>query len=121
MMGFCAPTALMQRAVARLLHYRPPLDAVADRHEMIRANLTSYGYQVCAANATFFVYARSPVADDFAFAETLAQQGVLILPSTLFYEPGYFRVSVTARRESCQRALSVFEQAMINIHGHSHA
>ena len=110
--GFCTPTTLMQRAVCRLLDYRPPLAVIADRQEAVRGKLKAFGYEVCDAGATFFVYVKAPIADDVKFAERLAAHGVLVLPSALFHEQGYFRVSVTARSESLLAALTVFERAL---------
>jgi aspartate aminotransferase len=57
------------------------------------------------------VYVKSPIADDFAFAELLASHGVLVVPSTLFHEPGYVRLSLTARAQSIEAALPVFAAA----------
>lgn len=113
-MGFCTPTTLMQRAVCRLLDYRPPIDIVAARQRMLRTHLKSYGYEVCDADATFFIYVKSPVSDDFAFAEKMANAGVLVLPSALFHERGFFRISVTARADAVamERALATFEKVL---------
>jgi aspartate aminotransferase len=112
MMGFCTPTNLMQRAICRLLDYQPRLDLIAKRQETIRTELEKYGYEVCRGEATFFVYVKSPIPDDFGFAESLASRGVLVTPSTLFHEQGYFRISATARPESIIRALPVFEKVL---------
>jgi aspartate aminotransferase len=110
--GFCAPTTLMQRAVCRLLDYQPPLDALAARQAAVRDALKGYGYAVCEGDATFFVYAKAPIADDFAFATSLAGRGVLVLPSTIFHEGGHFRVSVTARWASLMAGLPEFERVL---------
>jgi aspartate aminotransferase len=110
--GFCAPTTLMQRAVCRLLDYQPPLDELAARQAVVRHALREYGYAICDADATFFVYVKSPIADDVKFVELLAEHGVLVLPSTLFHEQGYFRISVTPRREALVDALPVFERML---------
>lgn len=120
-MGFCTPTALMQRAICRLLQYQPPLDVIASSQELIRAHLTSCGYEVCAGEATFFIYVKSPIPDDYEFAEHMASFGVLVLPSALFHERGFFRISVTARREGVMAALGLFEQALRNLPQVCHA
>lgn len=109
-MGFGAPTTLMQQAICRLLDYQPPLDMLASRQEAVRRELKAAGYEVCDAPATFFVYVKSPLADDFTFAERLAAHGVLVLPSTLFHESGYFRISVTASWDSLVAGLPVFRR-----------
>lgn len=112
LMGFCTPTELMQRAVCRLLEYRPRLDLLAHRQEAVRAQLTAYGYDVCKADATFFVYAKCPIADDFKFAASLASFGVLVMPSTVFHETGYFRISLTARSTSVAAGLPAFARVL---------
>jgi aspartate aminotransferase len=108
LMGFCTPTSLMQRALFHLLDHRPPLPALARRQRAVRDGLHAAGYEVCDAEATFFVYARAPLDDDFAFVERLAEEGVLALPSSMFHEPGFFRLSLTAREALLPAALDAF-------------
>lgn len=111
-MGFGAPTTLMQRAVCQLLHHRPSLDAIAVRQKIVRSRLKASGYEVCDGDATFFVYAKAPIADDVRFVELLAAEGVLVMPSTLFHEPGYFRISVTSEWKSLLEGLPAFERVL---------
>lgn len=114
-MGFGTPTTLMQRAVCDLLEHRPPLDLIAARQKATRSRLKAFGYEVCDGDATFFVYVKAPIADDFKFAELLAAQGVLVLPSTFFHERGYFRISVTPHSQSPQEGLPVFQRVLFLI------
>ncbi|HSL20190.1 MAG TPA: aminotransferase class I/II-fold pyridoxal phosphate-dependent enzyme [Vicinamibacterales bacterium] len=112
LMGYGSPTSLMQRVVCDLLDYVPPLDALAERQARVRRALVSFGYDVCDGDATFYVYVKSPMPDDFTCAERLAAAGVLVVPSTLFHEPGYIRLSLTARTEAIDAALPAFERVM---------
>jgi aspartate aminotransferase len=111
-MGFCTPTNLMQRAVCDLLDYKCPGEIVAGRQKLVRDYLSEYGYEVCAAQATFFVYVKSPIPDEFAFVELLAAQGVMVLPSSLFHESGYFRISVTARTSDIEEHMPKFQTVL---------
>lgn len=111
-MGFCTPTTLMQRVIPKILNYRPPLDEVRRRQRMVRAALIEAGCVVCEAEATFFVYVKAPLEDDFLFAEKMAAKGVLILPSSLFHERGYFRIAVTAKKELITGALPRLVEAV---------
>ncbi len=111
-MGFCTPTALMQRAIAHLIDYVPPLEVLALRHQLARTTLREYGYRVCDAQATFFVYAQCPIADDYTFVERLAEHSVLVLPSSLFHEPGHFRISLTATTEALRKGLPAFQSVL---------
>jgi aspartate aminotransferase len=121
LMGFGSPASLMQHAVCELVNYRPSTKALAAKHALVRTALRSYGYEICDGGATFYVYVKSPLADDFAFAELLASHGVLVVPSTLFHESGYVRLSLTARSESIAAALPAFAAILSDVSPVCHA
>lgn len=109
--GACTPTALMQRALPALLrleHDLTPLDAWRGR---VRAELEEAGYRVASADGTFFLYAAVPDGRaEWAFVETLAERGVLVLPSAVFHHSGHFRISLTGSSSMLERALTVFRE-----------
>jgi aspartate aminotransferase len=111
-MGFCTPTALMQLAVRRLLTITPDLGPLSARRARVSAALVEAGYDLPDSEATFFLYPRSPDADDFRFAERLARQGVLVLPAALFHDRGHFRIALTASDEMVDRALRVLRDVL---------
>lgn len=110
MMGFCTPTSLMQLAVRRLVAFKQDLEPLVTRRARMVTALGSYGYDVPDSHATFFLYPRSPIADELAFVEALASHDVLVLPARLFHDTGRFRIAVTASDAVIDRALPVFER-----------
>jgi aspartate aminotransferase len=107
-MGFCTPTALMQLAVRALLGRRPDLTAIGARRARAIRCLQAAGYQLVPSQATCFLYPQVPWAiDDFAFAELLAEEGVLVLPAAVFHHRGHFRLALTARDADLDRALEL--------------
>lgn len=108
LMGFGNPTSVMQYAVCDLLDFQPDVERLADLQSSVRHTLASYGYEICDADATFYVYVKSPILDDFQFTERLAAYGVVVMPSTLFHDPGYIRLSLTARADRISAALPAF-------------
>ena len=116
-MGFGHPAAIMQRAVSDLVECRPAITSLARAHDLVRRSLKASGYDVCDGDASFYVYVKSPIADDFAFAGLLASHGVLVVPSTLFHDPGYVRLSLTAGRHAIESALPVFAAALDEVRG----
>ena len=48
--------------------------------------------------------ARSPIDDDVAFGEILAEERVVVLPGTVVELPGWFRISLTASDEMVEAA-----------------
>ena len=57
---------------------------------------------------TFYIMVRSPIDDDVAFSERLAERDVLVLPGTIVELPGWFRLSLTANDEMVEQALPIF-------------
>jgi aspartate aminotransferase len=107
--GIATPTALMQRALPRLLALRHDHSWIAAARERLVQTLRDQGYAVTEPDATLFVYARTPAAeaDDFAFVERLASRGVLVLPAPVFHHAGHFRLSLTGSETMVTRALEV--------------
>jgi len=108
--GFCTPTALMQLALGNLAQLRPALAKLEERRARALDGLTKADYAVTPSQATFFLYPRTPGGDDFAFTERLARRGVLVLPADVFHHQGHFRISLTARDDMLDRALTVLAE-----------
>lgn len=107
-LGFCTPTALMQLAVRALAGRAPDVTAIVRRRARAVARLRAAGYDLVPSEGTFFLYPRVPLGmDDFAFAERLAEDGVLVLPAALFHHRGHVRLSLTARDSDVDAALDV--------------
>jgi aspartate aminotransferase len=92
--GYCAPTTLMQLLASRLAGLVPATDELARMQRLTREQLVAAGYQVVRAEATTFIYVRVPHGDEAAFVARAADQGVLVMPSSIFHEPGYFRIAL---------------------------
>jgi aspartate aminotransferase len=112
--GFATPTALMQRALPRLLEMRHDLGWIGAARARLVGVLTGSGYSVTNPDATLFLYVRTPppYEDDFAFVERLASRGVLALPAPVFHHGGYFRLSLTASGPMLQRAEAVLDEVV---------
>jgi aspartate aminotransferase len=105
--GLCTPTALMQRAVDRLLALRYDHSWLDHWRQRFLDDLDQAGYFVVPPDGTLFLYVRTPDAtDDFSFIEHLASHGVLALPAPVFHHSGYFRLSLTGSEPMLERALS---------------
>jgi aspartate aminotransferase len=110
--GWTFPNALMQYALPELQALAIDVAALQRRRDRLVSALRAMGYELIAPESTFYLLPRSPVADDWAFCERLAQHDVLCLPGQAFDLPGYFRISMTASDEMVDRALGGFEAAL---------
>jgi aspartate aminotransferase len=110
-----APDAVMQYALPDLLHVVVDMDHLQRRRDRLQAALRAAGYQVHTPEATFYLLIRSPIQDEVAFVRRLAQDKVLAMAGDMFEMPGYFRLSLTATDEMVDRAIPVFEKAIIEV------
>jgi aspartate aminotransferase len=109
--GVATPTALMQRALPRLLALRHDQAWLARWRRRLVQQLTDDGYGVVEPDATLFVYVRTPAGrDDFEFIAELASEGVLALPAPVFHHTGYFRLSLTGSEEMLEAALPILKR-----------
>lgn len=106
-MGFCTPTSLMQTALPALLKIRTDWAPIVARRERVFRAFEGSELELFPGEASFFLYCRTPAQDDFAFAEALAAQNVLVLPSSLFHDVGHFRISLTGSDDMLDRALPI--------------
>jgi aspartate aminotransferase len=109
--GFSYPNALLQHAIEDLERLSIDIGALERRRDRLVPALRDLGYDASLPEGTFYVMARSPIDDDVAFAELLAEEGVLVLPGTVVEVPGWFRISLTASDEMVERGLRGFERA----------
>lgn len=107
-MGFCTPTALMQRALGDLLAHVPDWSVLRRRRALALDALRAGGYEVVPSEGTFFLYPRTPAGDDWSHAERLAAEGVLVMPAPVFHHRGHFRIALTCTDAMLDRAAAVF-------------
>jgi aspartate aminotransferase len=82
----------------------------AKRNCMWRA-LAEIGYECHKPEGSFYVFPKTPVADDIAFVRRLAREGVLTVPGSGFGRPGYLRISMTVPAQTIERSIPAFERA----------
>ena len=109
--GSATPTALMQRALPRLLALRHDIDWLDRSRTRLLEELDTSGFVVVEPDATLFIYVRTPEGydDDFAFIEELASRGLLALPAPVFHHEGWFRLSLTGSDGMLSRASQVLK------------
>lgn len=106
--GPAVVNALMQHALPELERLSIDVEHLQYKRDWLVSSLREIGYQVHSPEGTFYLLPRSPIADDVAFIEMLAAEGVFCLPGTVVEMPGYFRISLTANDEMVERAIPRF-------------
>jgi aspartate aminotransferase len=109
--GYAFPNALLQHAIEDLEGLSIDVAALQRRRDRLVPALADLGYEPTSPEGTFYVMARSPIDDDTAFAELLAEEDVIVLPGGIVELPGWFRVSLTASDAMVEQGLGGFARA----------
>jgi aspartate aminotransferase len=63
-------------------------------------------------SGAFYLFPRSPFADDVKFVRLLQEENILVVPGSGFGGPGHFRIAYCVDDQTIERALPGFERAM---------
>ena len=110
--GYAFPNADLQHALAEIEPQCISIAALEARRARLIGAMREIGYETTWPEGTFYVMARSPLADDEAFAAILAKHKVLVLPGTVVEVPGWFRISLTASDKMVEDGIEGFRAAM---------
>jgi aspartate aminotransferase len=110
--GFAFPNALLQHALGDLEQLSIDVGHLQHKRDRMVAALREIGYEMHVPEGTFYLLPRSPLPDDGAFIELLAEQNIFCLPGTVVELPGYFRISLTANDTMIEQALPGFARAL---------
>jgi aspartate aminotransferase len=110
--GWQVPNNVMSYALPELENVSVDVPHLQERRDRVVDELRAMGYEVNKPESTFYILVRSPIADDMAYTEHLAEHNVFVLPGTIFELPGFFRISITANDDMIDRGLPGFEKAL---------
>jgi aspartate aminotransferase len=111
-LGFVNAPALMQRVVARLQGETVDVSAYARKRELLCDGLADCGYDFVRPPGAFYLFPRSPVADDVAFVRELQEELILVVPGSGFGGPGHFRISYCVEDSVITGAMPGFARVM---------
>ena len=111
-LGFINAPAIWQWVVAAAPEVTVDVAEYQAKRDLLCGALQSMGYDAPRPQGTFYVWARTPIADDIAFIGLLQQEGILAVPGVGFGRGGYMRLSLTITRDEIVRSLPGFDRAI---------
>jgi len=116
-LGFVNAPALMQRVVAELQGASVDNSIYTRRREVFCKILADAGYEFMPPKGAFYVFPKSPIADDVEFVSRLQDQKILAVPGKGFGAPGYFRLAFCVEDSVIERSAEAFRKAMESVKG----
>ena len=111
-LGFVNAPALMQHIVRELQSVTVDVQEYQDKRDFMYEHLTEMGYELVKPQGAFYMFPRSPIEDDAAFAAELQGHNVLVVPGRGFGAPGYFRLSYCVTDQTLEGSLTGFRKAI---------
>jgi len=111
-LGFVNAPALMQRVVAQLQGVTVDCGVYARRRALFCKVLSEAGYEFVPPKGAFYLFPKSPIADDARFVGLLAEEKILGVPGRGFGMEGYFRLAFCVEDAVISRSAEGFNRAM---------
>lgn len=107
-LGYVNAPSLFQRVIARNLGVTTDMTTYRENRDILYNHLTSLGFEIVKPQGTFYMFPKSLIPDDVAFAEAAKKYNLLIVPGSSFGCPGYFRLSYCISTEKVKNSLQAF-------------
>jgi aspartate aminotransferase len=111
-LGYVNAPAMMQRAISRLLNDSVDISVYQRKRDRLCEALSSFGYDIQKPEGAFYLFPRTPIADDVAFVAALQEENILTVPGTGFGGPGHLRIAYCVSDQVIEGALPGFERVI---------
>jgi len=111
-LGFVNAPALMQRVVAGMQGMSVDIGEYKRKRDLLCDGLADAGYDFTTPSGAFYLFPRTPTADDVDFVRALQKELILVVPGSGFAGPGHFRIAFCVDDETIVNALPGFERVM---------
>lgn len=111
-LGFVNAPVSAQRIIARYGERPVQMSRYRAIARLMISNLRAIGYELPDPDGGFYLFPRSPIADDLAFIEILKENFILATPGRGFGAPGRFRLALTIEYDRAEKSIAGFERAM---------
>ena len=107
--------SMLQLAVAQLQGVTVDVSIYKRRRDMLCKGLARAGYEFNIPEGAFYLFPKSPIADDIQFLSILKEELILAAPGVSFGAPGYFRLSYAVPDATIAGSMPGFKRAINNI------
>ena len=114
-LGFVNAPALMQRLVAGLQDVSVDSADYQARRDLFYTYLTGLGFSMVKPDGAFYLFPKSPLADDVEFVKLAQKHHILLVPGSGFGAPGYFRIAYCVDKGMIERSLPAWEQLAVEV------
>lgn len=108
-LGFVNAPALMQRLVAGLQRENVDIELYRLNRDLLYNSLTQLGFEMVKPQGAFYLFPKSPLADDVEFARVALKHNILVVPGAGFGRQGFFRLAYCVGKSVIENSLPAWE------------
>jgi aspartate aminotransferase len=111
-LGYVNAPSLMQRVIAGIGDACVDVSIYERKRDALAAGLRASGYDFRLPEGAFYLFPKSPFADEARFVALLREENILVVPGSGFGTPGYFRIAYCVADSVIAGSMPGFERAM---------
>ncbi|MEA3222573.1 MAG: pyridoxal phosphate-dependent aminotransferase [Thermodesulfobacteriota bacterium] len=114
-LGFVNAPALMQRVLGQCIHLSVDIDIYKRRRDLLRSILDDMDLSYAPPEGAFYLFVKSPIADDLAFSNALLKEKILVVPGRGFGYKGYVRFAYCVDEATIEGAAPGLKRAVASL------
>ncbi len=114
-LGFVNAPALMQRLVTNLQRVSVDVEKYRRKRDLLYNKLTELGFEMVKPGGGFYLFPKSPLADEMEFIRIAQKYRILLVPGSGFGAPGFFRIAYCVEDEMIERSLPRWEELALEV------
>jgi len=111
-LGFVNAPAFIQRVLPRVLDVEVNVGEYQRKRDLLCDGLAACGYEFTKPEGAFYLFPKSPIADDVEFVRALQKKNILTVPGSGFGAPGYFRIAYCVEDKTILASLKGFGEVI---------
>ena len=109
-LGFVKAPTLQQRVVKACLNEKTDISFYDRNRETLYNGLRELGFDCIRPEGAFYMFVKSPAADEKAFCAAAKKYNILLVPGSSFGCPGYVRIAYCVAYETIVNSLPKFKE-----------
>lgn len=109
-LGFVNAPTLQQKLVAKCINEKTDISYYDRNRETMYNGLRECGFECIKPQGAFYLFVKSPVADEKEFCAAAKKYNLLLVPGSSFACPGYVRLAYCVSYETIVNSLPKFKE-----------
>ena len=109
-LGFVNAPSLMQLAVAKCVDAQVDLAGYDANRKALYEGLKALGFECAKPEGAFYLWVKSPEADEKEFVSKAKKYNILMVPGSSFAWPGYVRLAYCVSNDMIMRSMPAFKK-----------